>query len=190
MRPCRAVQACGGWPCRVSAWTAPVFRLEKPDCDAQCRPAQIWNSSMRRRQFIAALGAAAALPLAARAQQQAERVRRIGVLNSLAESDPESAVRLRAFEQALKQLGWNNGANLRIDFRWSGNNPELVRKFAAELIAMAPDAIVTSGSFVAGPMVQATANIPIVFLQVVDPVGSGLIESMAQPGGNVTGFTQ
>jgi putative ABC transport system substrate-binding protein len=145
---------------------------------------------MRRRQFIAALGAAAALPLAARAQQQAERVRRIGVLNSLAESDPESAVRLRAFEQALKQLGWSNGTNLRIDFRWSGNDPELIRKFAAELIAMAPDAIVTSGSVVVGPMARATGNIPIIFLQVIDPVGSGLVETMAQPGGNVTGFTQ
>jgi putative ABC transport system substrate-binding protein len=145
---------------------------------------------MRRRQFMAALGAAAALPLTARAQQQGERVRRIGVLNSLAENDPESAVRLRAFEQALKQLGWSNGGNLRIDIRWSGNDPELIRKFAAELISMAPDAIVTSGSVVVGPMAQATGNIPIVFLQVIDPVGSGLIESMAQPGGNVTGFTQ
>jgi putative ABC transport system substrate-binding protein len=144
---------------------------------------------MRRRQFIAALGAAAAWPLLARAQQ-GERVRRIGVLNSLAESDPESAARLRAFEQALKQLGWSNGANLRIDYRWSGNDPQLLQKFVAELAALAPDVIVTSGSVVVGPMVRASGNIPVVFLQVIDPVGAGMIESMAEPGGNVTGFTQ
>src|SRR4051812_3470823 len=117
---------------------------------------------MRRRQFIAALGAAAAWPLLARAQQ-GERVRRIGVLNSLAESDPESAARLRAFEQALKQLGWSNGANLRIDYRWSGNDPQLLQKFVAELAALAPDVIVTSGSVVVGPMVRASGNIPVVF---------------------------
>src|SRR5437868_2251545 len=168
MRPCEAVQGCSSWPCENTAWTASVFRLEKADCDAQCQPAQVRNSPMQRRQFMAALGAAAALPLVAHAQQQGERMRRIGVLNSLAENDPESAVRLRAFEHALKQLGWSNGGNLRIDLRWSGNDPELVRKFAAELIAMAPDAIMTSGSVVAGPMVQATGTTAIVFLQVID----------------------
>src|SRR4051812_7342821 len=144
---------------------------------------------MRRRQFFAALGAAATWPLLARAQQ-GERIRRIGVLNSLAESDRESAVRRQAFEQALQQLGWRNGVNLRLDYRWAENDPELLGKFVAELLALAPDVIVASGSVVAGPMARATATIPIVFLQVIDPVGSGLIESMAQPGGNVTGFTQ
>jgi putative ABC transport system substrate-binding protein len=145
---------------------------------------------MRRREFITVLGGAAvAWPLTARAQQ-AERARRIGVLYSLAEDDPESVARRAAFEQALKQLGWTNGGNLRIDYRWAGNDPELIHKFVAELIASAPDVILTSGSIVVGPMVRATLDIPIVFLQVIDPVGSGLIESMAQPGGNVTGFTQ
>ena len=145
---------------------------------------------MQRRSFITLIGAAAAtVGFAARAQQP-DRVRRIGVLYSLAESDPESTARRAAFEQALKELGWTDGGNLRIDYRWAANDPELIRKFAAELVAMAPDVILTSGSIVVGPMARATLNIPIVFLQVIDPVGSGLIESMAQPGGNITGFTQ
>ena len=145
---------------------------------------------MQRREFITLLGgAAAAWPLAARAQQP-ERVRRIGVLYSLAEDDPESVMRRAAFEQAIKELGWTIGGNLRIDYRWARNDPELIRKFAAELVALAPDVILTSGSLVVEPMIRATRNIPIVFLQVIDPVGSGLIESMAHPGGNVTGFTQ
>ncbi len=145
---------------------------------------------MQRREFIMLVGgAAAAWPLAARAQQ-VERVRRIGVLNSLAEDDPESVMRRAAFERTIRELGWINGGNLRIDYRWARNDPELIRKFVGELVALAPDVIVTSGSVVVGPMVRATQNIPIVFLQVIDPVGSGLIESMAHPGGNVTGFTQ
>jgi putative ABC transport system substrate-binding protein len=145
---------------------------------------------MQRREFIALLGGVAAgFPLTARAQQP-ERVRRIGVLNSLAENDPESVRRLAAFERAIKELGWTNGGNLRIDYRWAGNDPELIRKSVAELVALAPDAILTSGSLVVGPMARASRDIPIVFLQVIDPVGSGLIESMARPGGNVTGFTQ
>ena len=145
---------------------------------------------MQRRAFITLLGgAAAAWPLTARAQQ-AERRRRIGVLFSLTEDDPESVARRAAFEQALKELGWTSGGNVRIDYRWAGGDLGLIPKFVAELVASAPDVIVTSGSLVVGPMVRATHNIPIVFLQVIDPVGSGLIESMAQPGGNVTGFTQ
>jgi putative tryptophan/tyrosine transport system substrate-binding protein len=145
---------------------------------------------MRRREFITLIGGAAARwPLSARAQQS-ERVRRIGMLYSLAEDDSESVGRRAAFEQALKKLGWTNGGNLRIDYRWARNDPELIGKFVAELIALAPDLILTSGSIVVGPMVRATRDIPIVFLQVIDPVGSGFIESMGQPGGNVTGFTQ
>jgi ABC-type uncharacterized transport system substrate-binding protein len=145
---------------------------------------------MQRREFITLVGGAvAAWPLMARAQQP-ERVRRIGVLYSLAEDDPESVMRRAAFERAIKELGWINGGNLRIDYRWTRNDPELIRKFAAELAALAPDVILTSGSVVVEPMIRATQNIPIVFLQVIDPVGSGLIESMAHPGGNVTGFTQ
>jgi putative ABC transport system substrate-binding protein len=145
---------------------------------------------MRRRDFVTLLGGTAiAWPLAARAQQPG-RVRSIGVLFSLAEDDPESVARRAAFEQALKELGWIKGGNLRIDYRWAETDPELIHKFVAELVALAPDVILTSGSLVVGPMVRATLNIPIVFLQVIDPVGSGVIESMAHPGGNITGFTQ
>jgi ABC-type uncharacterized transport system substrate-binding protein len=148
-----------------------------------------WEAGVKRRAFIRLLGMAAAWPIVARAQKP-DRVRRIGVLYSLAEDDPESATRREAFEQAIKELGWTNGGNLRIDYRWTHNDPELGRKFVAELVALGPDVILTSGSVVVGPMVRATKDIPIVFLQVIDPVGSGLIESMAQPGANVTGFTQ
>ena len=144
---------------------------------------------MRRREFLTLFSGAAAVPLAARAQQP-ERVRRIGVLYSLAEDDPELVVRRAAFEQALKGLGWINGDNLRIDYRWARGDPELIRKFVADLVASAPDVIVTSTSQATGPMVRATLNIPIVFVQVMDPVGSGFVESMARPGGNVTGFMQ
>src|SRR5262245_24499686 len=144
---------------------------------------------MQRRQFIALLGGAVTWPLAARAQQD-QRVRRIAVLNALAEDDPESAARRPAFEQALKALNWTNGSNLRIDYRWAAGDSERMRKFAAEIIALEPDVILTSGSIVVPLMMQATRTIPIVFVQVVDPVGSGFVKSMARPGGNVTGFTQ
>jgi putative ABC transport system substrate-binding protein len=145
---------------------------------------------MRRREFIGLLGVTAiAWPLAAHAQHQ-ERERRIGMLYSLAEDDPESIVRRLAFEKALKDLGWTNGSNLRIGYRWAQNDPELIRKFVAELLAGAPDVILISGNAVVGPMVRATQDIPIIFLQIIDPVGSGLVASMAEPGGNVTGFTQ
>src|SRR3954469_13374738 len=144
---------------------------------------------MIRRDFIRLLGAAAAWPIVARAQQS-ERGRRIGVLYSLTEDDQESVARRAAFEQALKELGWTSGRNVRIDYRWAGSDLGMIPKFVAELVASAPDVIVTSGSIVVGPMVRATRNIPFVLLQVIVPVGSGLIESMAQPGGNVTGFTQ
>jgi putative ABC transport system substrate-binding protein len=145
---------------------------------------------LRRREFIMLLGsAAAAWPLAARAQQ-GERVRRIGVFSILAEDDPESAARRAAFEQALQALGWTNGSNLQIDYRWAANDAERVRKLAAELAALAPDVILTSGTVVVAAMIQATRTIPIVFVQAVDPVGAGFVESLARPGGNVTGFTQ
>jgi putative tryptophan/tyrosine transport system substrate-binding protein len=145
---------------------------------------------MQRREFITLLGgAAAAWPLAARAQQT-ERVRRIGVLSALAEDDPESVTRRAVFEQALKALGWTNGSNLRVDYRWSSGDADRGRKLAAELVALAPDVILTSGNIALTPMMQATRTIPIVFVQAVDPVGSGFVESLARPGGNITGFTQ
>ena len=142
---------------------------------------------MQRRQFVALLGGAVTWPLAARAQQD-QRVRRIGVLSPLAEDDPESLARRPAFEQALKALGWTNGTNLRIDYRWAATDAERIRKLVAEIIALEPDVILTSGSLVP-LMMQATRTIPIVFVQVVDPVGSGFVKSLARPGGNVTGFT-
>ncbi|HKH00657.1 MAG TPA: ABC transporter substrate-binding protein, partial [Bradyrhizobium sp.] len=147
---------------------------------------------MQRRDFMALVGAAAATaaasPPASRAQS--DRVRRIGVLYSLAHDDPESVLRRVALERGLNELGWINGGNVRIDYRWAKNDPELIRKFTAELIALAPDVILTSGSLAVGPVVRATRDIPVVFLQVIDPVGSGFIETMGHPGGNVTGFTQ
>jgi putative ABC transport system substrate-binding protein len=144
---------------------------------------------MRRREFITLIGGAATWPLAARAQQD-ERMRRIGVLSALAEDDPESVTRRAAFEQALKALGWTNGSNLRVDYRWSAGDADRGRKYAAELVALAPNVILTSGNIALAAMMPATRTIPIVFVQVVDPVGSGFVESLARPGGNTTGFTQ
>jgi putative tryptophan/tyrosine transport system substrate-binding protein len=145
---------------------------------------------IRRREFIFTLGgAAAAWPLAARAQQP-ERMRRIGVLVTLAEDDPESVARRGAFEQALQASGWTVGRNIRVEYRWGAFDPARTQKLAAELAALAPDVIVVSSNYVLAPMLQAAPTTPIVFTQVIDPLGSGFVESMARPGGNVTGFTQ
>ncbi|HMF22284.1 MAG TPA: ABC transporter substrate-binding protein [Pseudolabrys sp.] len=144
---------------------------------------------MRRREFISLLGALVATPFAARAQQS-DRLRRIAVLGVLDKEDPETKARMAAFQQALASLGWTEGVNLRIDYRWAGGDFERVRKYAAELVALGPDVILAEGSPV-GPLLQATShNIPIVFTNVVDPVGSGFVASMSHPGGNATGFTQ
>src|SRR4029450_6410401 len=142
---------------------------------------------MRRRAFITLLGGAAAWPLAARAQQ-GERMRRIGVLLYLAADDSEPQARLAAFAQALKQLGWSDGRNLRIDTRWA--TADDIRTHAAELAALAPDVLVAgTGTATAAPLLQATRTVPIVFVSVIDPVGAGFVASLAQPGGNATGFT-
>ena len=143
---------------------------------------------MQRRQFIALLGGAATWPLVALAQQD-QRVRRIGVLSALAEDDPESVARRPAFEQALKALNSTNGNNLRVDYRWAASDPERIRKLVAEIIALEPDVILLSGTSVVPPMMKATRTIPIVFVQVIDRVGSGFVKSLARPGGNITGFT-
>ena len=128
---------------------------------------------MKRREFISLLGsAAAAWPLAARAQQ-GERVRRIGVLMNLAADDPEAPGRIAAFAQGLGELGWTTGHNVRIDYRWAANNPDRGRRYAEELIALAPDVILASGSAAARPLLQATRT-SIVFVQVIDPVGRKL----------------
>jgi putative ABC transport system substrate-binding protein len=144
---------------------------------------------VNRREFITLLGGAAACPLAARAQQ-AERVRRIGVLLSLSADDPQGQARLMAFVQGLQQLGWTDGRNMRIDARWSGGNADDARKYAAELVALAPEVILASGGSVAGPVLQVTRTVPVVFTITPDPVGAGFVASLARPGGNATGFTQ
>jgi putative ABC transport system substrate-binding protein len=141
-----------------------------------------------RRQFIsAALGGAAAWPLAAQAQQ-AERIRRIGVLSALAADDPYSQADLAAFLQGLQQLGWSEGRNLQIEIRWTAGNAANARKFAAELVALAPDVILSVGSSSVGPLLEATRTVPIVFVIVPDPVGAGIVDSLSRPGGNATGF--
>ena len=144
---------------------------------------------MRRREFITLLsGTAAAWPLAARAQQD-KRVRRLGVLYTWPANDPQAQTRNAAFLQGLQQLGWIVGQNVQIDYRWSEGNENDTRKYAAELVALAPDVIFTSGSSGLGPLRHATRTVPIVFALIVDPVGSGFVDSMARPGGNATGFT-
>jgi putative ABC transport system substrate-binding protein len=145
---------------------------------------------MRRREFIGLLGRAAAVwPGVARAQQP-ERVRRIGVLSPLPAEHPEDQVRHAAFLEALRQLGWTDGRNVRIEARWSAGDAAITRKYAAELVALAPDVILATGAAGTAEMLQATRSVPIVFVVVPDPVGSGFVESLAQPGGNATGFTQ
>ena len=145
---------------------------------------------MRRREFITLLGGAAvASPLAARSQP-AERMRRIGVLLGLVANDPEGQARIARFQQALQQLGWIDGRNLRTDIRWGGGNVDDIRKYAAELVALAPDVILATASVSVGPLLQATRSVPIVFTNVPDPVGAGFVGSLARPGGNATGFLQ
>ena len=142
---------------------------------------------MRRREFIAALGGAAAWPLAVRAQQP-ERVRHIGILDILGSDDPEAQERTKVFEQTLQQLGWTVGRNLKIETRQVGSDADRLRRYAAELVALAPDVIVSVGGLPVAPLQQATRAIPIVFVNAPDPVGAGFVQSMAHPGGNITGF--
>jgi putative ABC transport system substrate-binding protein len=145
---------------------------------------------MKRREFITLLGGAVAGgPLAARAQQ-GERVRRVGVLTNLAQTDSEGRARDEAFVHGLRQLGWTEGDNLRIDRRWTAGDAERARQYATELVALAPDVIVTTGSAGLIPLLQVTRTIPIVFTVVPDPVGAGFVDSLARPGGNATGFVQ
>jgi putative ABC transport system substrate-binding protein len=142
---------------------------------------------MRRRAFIVGLGGAAAWQLAARAQQR-ERVRHIGVIMTLTPDDPEAQARLAGFRQALQDLGWSAGHNVRFDYRWGSGDFELNRKNAAELVGLAPDLILATGTPTLEPLLRATHTVPIVFVQVPDPVGAGMVESLSRPGGNATGF--
>jgi putative ABC transport system substrate-binding protein len=144
---------------------------------------------VKRRDFITLLmRAAAAWPLAARAQQ-AERMRRIGVIMSLAADDKQGQARLAAFLQGLQELGWTDGRNVRIDIRWGTGDAGRNRRHAAELVELAPDVILASGGSIVGPLLQATSTVPVVFTQTPDPVGAGFVESLARPGGNATGFS-
>jgi putative ABC transport system substrate-binding protein len=143
---------------------------------------------MRRREFITLLGGAAvAWPLAATAQQP-EQMRRIGVLIGSAESDPESLLRTTAFEQRLAEIGWMSGRNVRIDYRWAGGDPGDMQALAKELVESQPDVILASSTPVVAALVRETRTIPIVFVVVSDPIGSGFVASLPRPGGNITGF--
>src|SRR5262249_27499638 len=143
---------------------------------------------MRRREFITLISGAAAWPLVARGQQTG-RMRRIGVLMGLAANDPVSQSELAAFLKGLQQSGWTDGNNVRIDTRWGAGSVDNFRKYTAELLALAPDVIMASGSPAVGQLLQATHVVPIVFLRVADPVGAGFVDSLSRPGGNITGFS-
>jgi ABC-type uncharacterized transport system substrate-binding protein len=141
---------------------------------------------MRRRQFITFLGGAAAWPVAARAQRQ-DRTRRVGVLMALAQSDPEAQLRAQALEAGLRELGWVDGRNLRLDYHWVPDASRL-RAQASELVGLAPDLILAVGTPVVAGLLPLNRTVPIVFVQVMDPVGSGFVSNLAHPGGHVTGF--
>jgi len=147
---------------------------------------------MQRRAFITLLGGAVApamlWPRTAHAQQ-GERMRRIGVLFGSTIDSPDGQARVAAFVQGLQQLGWTDGRNVKIDYRWPAGDVDKARKYAAELVALAPDVIFTSGSAGVGPLRSATRTVPIVFVATPDPVGAGFVDSLARPGGNTTGFT-
>jgi putative ABC transport system substrate-binding protein len=143
---------------------------------------------MRRREFITLLGGAAALPVVARAQQT-ERARRIGVFMPYAAGDQEGHNRLAAFQQGLQDLGWTDGKNLHIDIRWGNDDRDRYRQYAAELVALAPDVLIGVTSTTAVALQQQTRTVPIVFVGVIDPIGVGLVTSLAHPSGNTTGFT-
>jgi len=142
---------------------------------------------MRRRDFIGLLGGTALSPLAAQAQQTG-RIRRIGVLMNRAANDPEGQARLAVIQQGLQQSGWTDGGNVRIDIRWGEDDVDRHRKYAAELLALTPDVILAIGTLSVTALQHASRSLPIVFAGVTDPVGAGVVNSLARPGGNVTGF--
>ena len=145
---------------------------------------------MKRREFITLLGGTvAAWPFAADAQQP-EQMRRVVMLFGIAADDPNAQAEYAAFLQGLQQLGWTEGRNVHIDRRWAGGNAAALRKYAAELVALGPDVILSVGSASAGPLLEVTRTVPIVFVIVPDPVGAGIVDSLSRPGGNATGFMQ
>jgi putative tryptophan/tyrosine transport system substrate-binding protein len=141
---------------------------------------------MRRREFIGLVGSTVAWPLALRAQQG--RVRRVGVFMDLAESDVEGQARVAAFRRGMSELGWEEGRNVRFEYRWTAGDPVLMRRYAAALVDLGPEVIMNGGLPTLAAMQQETRTIPIVFAQVLDPVGGGFVDSLARPGGNITGF--
>jgi putative tryptophan/tyrosine transport system substrate-binding protein len=143
---------------------------------------------VKRRAFITLLGGAAAWPFGVRAQQPRERMRRIGVLMNTAADDTKFQIRIGAFLQGLALLGWTIGRNVRIEIRWSGGKADDARRYAAELVTFAPDVILAHGVSTVRPLLRATRTVPIVFPIASDPVGMGLVDSLARPGGNTTGF--
>src|SRR5271166_4087745 len=168
--------------CKVQLPSQAVVYLNRPGL------ALDGEKPMRRREFIKLVGGATiAWPHAARAQQP-DRMRRIGVLMPFAVDDLEAKARLAAFLDGLQQMGWTDDRNVRIDTRWTGSDPDRLRKDAAELVALAPDVILASSSPSVAALQQASRSVPIVFAVVVDPVGAGFVASLARPGGNATGF--
>jgi putative tryptophan/tyrosine transport system substrate-binding protein len=143
---------------------------------------------MKRREFITLLGGAVAWPVATNAQQP-ESMRRIGVLTGGAD-DPDMQANIAAFLQVLQQFGWSDGHNVRIEYRWGAGHADNIRKYAAELAALKPDVILTSGTAALTPLLQTTRTVPIVFVNIADPVGAGFVDSLSRPGGNATGFMQ
>src|SRR5262245_39282549 len=176
-----------------STRTAPTGRTHDCKRPLRCTPNDLLpgggHPHMNRRDFITLIGgAAAAWPLAARAQQS-ERMRRIGVLNYLAADDPDSPPRVAAFAQALQGLGWIDGRNIEIDYRWGGGDLDRTRRYATELVALGPDVILVSSGSALAALQNVTRTVPIVFVSVSDPLGGGYVASLARPGGNTTGFT-
>src|SRR4029077_5143805 len=143
---------------------------------------------MRRREFISLVGGAAAWPLTARAQQ-GERMRRVGLVLARAQDDPEAQAQLATFVQTLQSSGWTTGRNVQLDIRWGAADPELSPRYAAEIVALAPDVILAATSAATVAVREATRTLPVVFVNVSDPVGAGYVASLARPGGNLTGFT-
>jgi putative ABC transport system substrate-binding protein len=144
---------------------------------------------VKRREFITALGGAAAWPLAARAQQQSQRIRRVGVLMAVAESDADVRAGVAIFQQSLQELGWSDGRNIRIDYRWGDADADRIQALAKELVGLQPDVLVAHSTPSAKSLLQATRSTPIVFLTVTDPLGQGLVASLSRPGANITGFS-
>jgi putative tryptophan/tyrosine transport system substrate-binding protein len=143
---------------------------------------------MKRREFIAGLGVTSVWPIVARAQQPSQ-MRRVGILMGLPENDPDVPPRIAAFRDGLGKLGWTEGVNIQLEFRWAPGDAAGARAYATELVSLKPDAIVAQSTYIATALQRATDTIPIIFVQVVDPVGAKLVNSFSQPGGNITGFT-